>query len=44
MKEILADIMAGHDIKQFLMNNDYEMVYAENISDPEHGVLVYARL
>ncbi len=41
---VIASGLYKDDIKQFLMNNDYEMVYAENISDPEHGVLVYARL
>ncbi len=40
-------ITAGYytdDIKQFVTNNDYEMVYAENTTDPEYGALVYARL
>ena len=29
-------------IKEFLTNNDYEMIYAENLTDYEHGVVVYA--
>ena len=29
-------------IKDFLTNNDYEMRYAENLTDYEHGVVVYA--
>ncbi len=40
-------ITAGYytdDIKQFVTNNDYEMVYAENTTNPEYGALVYARL
>ena len=31
------------DIKMFLMNNEYEMIYAENETDPEYGALIYAR-
>ena len=31
------------DIKMFLMNNEYEMIYVENETDPEYGALIYAR-